>query len=140
VDASGSRAAFARAVCQPPHPNRAFLIGAVLIRLTEHLRLRQRHQSDGSQGLPDLAVLEEAHRLLRDPGPGTELSGHIDAETLRSASEAIGRPQAQMFVPEPPGVTQGLHNPYGPHQPCISRQVDMQALQPRGPVRRDHQQ
>ncbi len=50
--------------------DKAFLIGAVLIRLTEHLRLRQRHQQGGPLGLRHLTVLEEAHRLLRDPGPG----------------------------------------------------------------------
>ena len=50
--------------------DKAFLIGAVLIRLTEHLRLRQRHQPGGPPGLRHLTVLEEAHRLLRDPGPG----------------------------------------------------------------------
>jgi DNA helicase HerA-like ATPase len=50
--------------------DKAFLIGAVLIRLTEHLRLRQRHQPGGPQQLRHLTVLEEAHRLLRDPGPG----------------------------------------------------------------------
>ena len=49
--------------------DKAFLIGAVLIRLTEHLRLRQRHEGGGA-GLRHLTVLEEAHRLLRDPGPG----------------------------------------------------------------------
>ena len=50
--------------------DKAFLIGAVLIRLTEHLRLRQRHEDGGPPGLRHLTVLEEAHRLLRDPGPG----------------------------------------------------------------------
>jgi uncharacterized protein len=66
--------------------DKAFLIGAVLIRLTEHLRLRQRqgqrqdqdqrqaqgqrHHAPGPQPLRHLTVLEEAHRLLRDPGPG----------------------------------------------------------------------
>ncbi len=50
--------------------DKAFLIGAVLIRLTEHLRLRQRNREPGPQFLRHLTVLEEAHRLLRDPGPG----------------------------------------------------------------------
>jgi DNA helicase HerA-like ATPase len=50
--------------------DKAFLIGAVLVRLTEHLRLRQRRQPAGPQRLRHLTVLEEAHRLLRDPGPG----------------------------------------------------------------------
>ncbi|HEX5292607.1 MAG TPA: helicase HerA-like domain-containing protein, partial [Streptosporangiaceae bacterium] len=50
--------------------DKAFLIGAVLVRLTEHLRLRQRREPAGPQRLRHLTVLEEAHRLLRDPGPG----------------------------------------------------------------------
>src|SRR5690242_3045710 len=50
--------------------DKAFLIGAVLVRLTEHLRLRQRREPGGPQRLRHLTVLEEAHRLLRDPGPG----------------------------------------------------------------------
>jgi len=50
--------------------DKAFLIGAVLIRLTGHLRLRRRHQPGGPPGLAHLTVLEEARRLLRDPGPG----------------------------------------------------------------------
>jgi hypothetical protein len=51
--------------------DKAFLIGAVLIRLTQYLRLRQ--QAEGSQagGLRHLTVIEEAHRLLRQPPPGT---------------------------------------------------------------------
>jgi hypothetical protein len=49
--------------------DKAFLIGAVLIRLTEHLRLRQRLQPGGPPGLRHLTVLEEAHRLLRRTGP-----------------------------------------------------------------------
>src|SRR5581483_10165053 len=47
--------------------DKAFLIGAVLIRLTEHLRLRQRSEHGTSQELRHLTVLEEAHRLLREP-------------------------------------------------------------------------
>jgi hypothetical protein len=49
--------------------DKAFLMGAVLIRLTEHLRL---HHGPGiSTGLKHLTVVEEAHRLLRQPPPGT---------------------------------------------------------------------
>ncbi|MGH3246090.1 MAG: ATP-binding protein, partial [Trebonia sp.] len=50
--------------------DKAFLMGAVLIRLTEHLRLRHRHEGPGRQ-LRHLTVVEEAHRLLRQPPPGT---------------------------------------------------------------------
>ncbi|GLZ10356.1 hypothetical protein Acsp04_05910 [Actinomadura sp. NBRC 104425] len=43
--------------------DKAFLMGTVLVRLVEHLRLRQRHDAAG--GLRHLSVFEEAHRLLR---------------------------------------------------------------------------
>jgi hypothetical protein len=39
-------------------------MGTVLVRLVEHLRLRQRH-GDHRDGLRHLSVFEEAHRLLR---------------------------------------------------------------------------
>jgi hypothetical protein len=49
--------------------DKAFLMGAVLIRLTEHLRI---HHGPGiSTGLKHLTVVEEAHRLLRQPPPGS---------------------------------------------------------------------
>ena len=51
--------------------DKAFLMGAVLIRLTEHLRLRHRHEGPGLPRLRHLTVIEEAHRLLRNPAPGT---------------------------------------------------------------------
>jgi hypothetical protein len=44
--------------------DKAFLMGTVLIRLTEHLRLAQRRKP-GPPGLKHITVLEEAHRLLR---------------------------------------------------------------------------
>jgi hypothetical protein len=43
--------------------DKAFLMGTVLVRLVEHLRLRQ-HQG-APPGLRHLSVFEEAHRLLR---------------------------------------------------------------------------
>ncbi|WP_205718374.1 ATP-binding protein [Actinomadura sp. WMMA1423] len=43
--------------------DKAFLMGTVLVRLVEHLRLRQRRGGPG--GLRHLSVFEEAHRLLR---------------------------------------------------------------------------
>lgn len=46
--------------------DKAFLMGAVLIQLVEHLRLRDRSGATGS-GLRHLTVIEEAHRLLRRP-------------------------------------------------------------------------
>jgi DNA helicase HerA-like ATPase len=51
--------------------DKAFLMGTVLIRLTEQLRLRHRHQPPGPVRLRHLTVIEEAHRLLRQPPPGT---------------------------------------------------------------------
>jgi uncharacterized protein len=52
--------------------DKAFLMGAMLIRLTEHLRLRQRAEGPAAApGLRHLTVIEEAHRLLRQPPPGT---------------------------------------------------------------------
>jgi hypothetical protein len=51
--------------------DKAFLMGAVLIRLTEHLRLRRRAEGPGAFGLRHLTVIEEAHRLLRQPPPGS---------------------------------------------------------------------
>jgi uncharacterized protein len=54
--------------------DKAFLMGAVLIRLAEHLRLAHRTRPAGASGLRHLTVVEEAHRLLRRPesadGPG----------------------------------------------------------------------
>jgi DNA helicase HerA-like ATPase len=50
--------------------DKAFLMGAVLIRLIEHLRLRARREGPGEPRLRHLTVVEEAHRLLRQPPPG----------------------------------------------------------------------
>jgi DNA helicase HerA-like ATPase len=48
--------------------DKAFLMGAVLIRLAEYLRLT--HRTAGrAPGLAHLTVVEEAHRLLRRPEP-----------------------------------------------------------------------
>ena len=45
--------------------DKAFLMGTVLIRLAEHLRLANRARPPGPPGLRHLTVIEEAHRLLR---------------------------------------------------------------------------
>jgi uncharacterized protein len=50
--------------------DKAFLTGAVLIRLTEHLRMRARAEGPQPSALRHLTVVEEAHRLLRQPPPG----------------------------------------------------------------------
>ncbi len=47
--------------------DKAFLMGTVLIRLVEHLRLRQRAEGFTAPRLRHLSVFEEAHRLLRQP-------------------------------------------------------------------------
>ena len=61
--------------------DKAFLMGAVLIRLAEHLRLVHRTTPAGAGGLRHLTVVEEAHRLLRraesaDPAGGGGAAGH----------------------------------------------------------------
>jgi hypothetical protein len=45
--------------------DKAFLMGTVLVRLVEFLRMRQRATGGASTGLAHLSVFEEAHRLLR---------------------------------------------------------------------------
>jgi hypothetical protein len=50
--------------------DRAFIAGAVLIRLAGHLRMRARAEGAGVPGLRHLTVIEEAHRLLRQPPEG----------------------------------------------------------------------
>lgn len=48
--------------------DKAFLMGAVLMRLAEHLWVENRERP--GSGLRHLTVIEEAHRLLRRPEPG----------------------------------------------------------------------
>jgi uncharacterized protein len=55
--------------------DKAFLMGTVLIRLAEHLRMEHQARPAGEVGLRHLTVIEEAHRLLGRPegaeaGPG----------------------------------------------------------------------
>jgi uncharacterized protein len=50
--------------------DKAFLMGTVLIRLVEHLRMENRARPSRPGGLRHLTVVEEAHRLLRRPEPG----------------------------------------------------------------------
>jgi DNA helicase HerA-like ATPase len=47
--------------------DKAFLMGTVLIRLAEYLRMRQRAEGAAMPRLRHLSVFEEAHRLLRQP-------------------------------------------------------------------------
>jgi DNA helicase HerA-like ATPase len=51
--------------------DKAFLMGTLIIRIVEHLRLRARRRAGGARDTPDLEhviVIEEAHRLLRNRG------------------------------------------------------------------------
>lgn len=70
--------------------DKAFLMGAVLIRIVEHLRVAR---SAGTSTLEHVLVLEEAHRLLKNAreGPGAaavELFASILAE-IRAYGEGI---------------------------------------------------
>jgi uncharacterized protein len=47
--------------------DKAFLMGTLIIRIVEHLRMRSRRE-DMQQGLRHVIVIEEAHRLLRNRG------------------------------------------------------------------------
>ncbi|MFC6080186.1 ATP-binding protein [Sphaerisporangium aureirubrum] len=46
--------------------DKAFLMGTLIIRIVEHLRMRARQEK--ATGLQHVIVIEEAHRLLRDRG------------------------------------------------------------------------
>ncbi|MDF5751774.1 ATP-binding protein [Spongiactinospora sp. TRM90649] len=48
--------------------DKAFLMGTLIIRIVEHLRIRARQERSG--GLRHVIVIEEAHRLLRHRGEG----------------------------------------------------------------------
>ncbi|WP_433250962.1 ATP-binding protein [Streptosporangium sp. CA-135522] len=48
--------------------DKAFLMGTLIIRIVEHLRMRARKER--GSGLRHVIVIEEAHRLLRDRGAG----------------------------------------------------------------------
>jgi DNA helicase HerA-like ATPase len=63
--------------------DKAFLMGTVLIRLVEHLRMVNRAKSAGPATLRHLTVIEEAHRLLRRPdAPGSGASGGAAAHAV----------------------------------------------------------
>ncbi|HTS99021.1 MAG TPA: ATP-binding protein [Streptosporangiaceae bacterium] len=71
--------------------DKAFLIGTLIIRLVEHLRLRAR--TDPGEGLRHVIVIEEAHRLLRASREGAsahavELFASLLAE-IRAYGEGI---------------------------------------------------
>ncbi|WP_433299173.1 helicase HerA domain-containing protein [Actinoplanes sp. CA-030573] len=75
--------------------DKAFLMGGLLIQLTEHLRVETRLSPDLlTRGLRHLSVFEEAHRLLRrqeQPGPAAhavELFASLLAE-IRAYGEGL---------------------------------------------------
>ncbi|MCP3803699.1 ATP-binding protein [Allokutzneria sp. A3M-2-11 16] len=57
--------------------DKGFLMGAVLIQLTEHLRISARRPGT-RPGLRHLTVIEEAHRLLRRSEPGTPAAHAVE--------------------------------------------------------------
>ena len=59
--------------------DKAFLMGVVLVRLAEHLRMEHRAQPAGQVRLRHLTVIEEAHRLLRRPDvPGSAAAHAVE--------------------------------------------------------------
>ncbi len=71
--------------------DKAFFIGAVLIRLFEHLRV---NHVAGSSGLKHVLVLEEAHRLLKRTEPGSPTEHAVELFTsllaeIRAYGEGI---------------------------------------------------
>ncbi|MQY22736.1 ATP-binding protein [Nocardia macrotermitis] len=72
--------------------DKAFLIGVVLIRIAEHLRIRRTR--DRCPGLAHVTVIEEAHRLLRRAAPGSPAAHAVELFTallaeIRAYGEGI---------------------------------------------------
>ncbi|WP_267898458.1 ATP-binding protein, partial [Actinomadura harenae] len=73
--------------------DKAFLMGTLIIRIVEHLRMRARAHGQ-AKGLRHVIVIEEAHRLLRNRGPertsshAVELFAGLLAE-IRAYGEGI---------------------------------------------------
>lgn len=57
--------------------DKAFVMGIFLIRLIEHLRVNRQGQG-GDGGLLHVTVVEEAHRLLKNAVPGTQVARAIE--------------------------------------------------------------
>lgn len=73
--------------------DKAFLIGAVLIRVYEHLRTRHA-QGRSNAGLRHIMVIEEAHRLLKCVEPGSPAAHAVELFTallaeIRAYGEGI---------------------------------------------------
>ena len=62
--------------------DQAFLMGTVLIRLAEHLRLEHKARPAGQTTLRHLTVIEEAHRLLRRPEASGGSAGGASAHAV----------------------------------------------------------
>ncbi|MBF6332352.1 helicase HerA-like domain-containing protein [Nocardia transvalensis] len=59
--------------------DKAFFIGAILIRLYQHLRVRHRRPDESVRsGLRHITVIEEAHRLLKKAQPGTPAAHAVE--------------------------------------------------------------
>ncbi|WP_280478891.1 ATP-binding protein [Nocardia asiatica] len=72
--------------------DKAFFIGAILIRVFEHLRMHR--NNDTVTGLRHVMVVEEAHRLLRRAEPGTPAAHAVELFTallaeIRAYGEGI---------------------------------------------------
>lgn len=72
--------------------DKAFLMGALLIRIVEHLRVR--HTMEPTVGLRHVTVIEEAHRLLRRATPGSPTAHAVELFTallaeIRAYGEGI---------------------------------------------------
>jgi DNA helicase HerA-like ATPase len=73
--------------------DKAFFIGAILIRLHQHLRTRRR-SATGPMGLRHVTVVEEAHRLLKRVEPGSPAEHAVELFTallaeIRAYGEGI---------------------------------------------------
>ncbi|MGY1873938.1 ATP-binding protein [Nocardia gipuzkoensis] len=73
--------------------DKAFFIGAILIRIFEHLRVH-RDNTNTPTGLRHVMVVEEAHRLLRRAEPGTPAAHAVELFTallaeIRAYGEGI---------------------------------------------------
>ena len=73
--------------------DKAFLMGTVLIRLAEHLRLAHRTAGQAPPACAHLTVVEEAHRLLRRPEPAAR-AARAPPGTRSSCSPACSRRSA----------------------------------------------
>lgn len=74
--------------------DKAFLIGVVLIRIAEHLRIHRNETSAGTYRLAHVTVIEEAHRLLRRAEPGSPTAHAVELFTallaeIRAYGEGI---------------------------------------------------